>query len=84
MEKPGESEITPAQRLGSGEAGWAGGGKYGRYLQYAKAEILVGIKQGESAHSLFLKAAKAIGIITEDCEFYDQAKGMEEGKKANG
>jgi len=83
-EKRGESEAGPALRLGSGETGWAGDEKYGRYLQCAKAEILVGIKQGESAHSLFLKAAKAIGVITDDCEFYDRVKEMEEGKKANG
>ncbi len=40
--------------------------------QQVQAEILKGLKAGESVHSLFLKAAKVISIMTNNDLFYDQ------------
>ena len=50
-------------------------GAYQRNLRAAgqlQAEILKGAKSGESVYTLFLKAAKAISLMTSDTVFYSQ------------
>ena len=39
-----------------------------------QAEILKGIKAGEDFYHLFLKAAKAVSLMTSNPQFYDQIK----------
>lgn len=39
-----------------------------------QAEILKGIKQGESVYNLFLKAARTISLMTTNSAFYSQAE----------
>lgn len=40
-----------------------------------QAEMLKGVRAGEDMHSLFLKAAKAISLMTENALFYDLIEG---------
>lgn len=39
-----------------------------------QTQILMGIKAGEDFYHLFLKAAKAVSLLTSNVQFYDQIK----------